>query len=61
MEYVAILKQHFTVFSGSEAMSIKKTMATFNPKGMEVIKNSQSINPHVDEMLSILKKHKLLH
>ncbi|SDE94985.1 hypothetical protein SAMN05216464_11143 [Mucilaginibacter pineti] len=61
MEYVGILKRHFSVFSGSGPVSIKNTLATFNPKGIKVIKNSQSVNPHVDEMLSILKKHKLLH
>lgn len=60
-EYVGILKRHFTVFSGSEPMSIKNTMSTNNPKGLEIIKNSKLVNPYVEELLNILKKHKLLH
>jgi len=61
IEYAIILKQHFPVFSGSEAESIKSVMSTHTPKGMEVLNDSQSVNPHIEEMIRILKKHKLLH
>jgi len=61
IEYAIILKQHFPVFSGSEAESIKSVMSTHTPKGMEVLNDSQGVNPHINEMIRILKKHKLLH
>ena len=61
IEYATILKLYFPVFSGSEAESIKSVMSTHTPKGMEVLNDSHSINPHIEEMIRILKKHKLLH
>ena len=61
IEYVTSLKRHFPVFDGSKPESIKNVISTNALKGMKVIKESQPINPHIEEMLSILKKHKLLH
>ncbi len=59
--YVAMLKRYFSAFATSELESIKSVLATYAPKGIEVLKNSIDQNPHVEEMLSILKIHKLLH
>jgi len=59
--YVAMLKRYFSAFATSEIESIKSVLATYAPKGIEVLKNSIDQNPHVEEMLSILKIHKLLH
>jgi hypothetical protein len=61
IEYVTSLKRHFPVFDGSKPESIKNVISANALKGMKVIKESQPINPHIEEMLSILKKHKLLH
>ncbi|CAM4420802.1 hypothetical protein SAMN06265348_12241 [Pedobacter westerhofensis] len=61
IEYVTSLKRHFSVFDGSKPESIKNVISANALKGMKVIKESQPINPHIEEMLSILKKHKLLH
>ncbi|WP_158799422.1 hypothetical protein [Pedobacter sp. L105] len=61
IEYATILKQHFPVFSGSEAESIKSVMSTHTQKGMEILNDSKFVNPHIEEMTRILKKHKLLH
>lgn len=61
IDYVTSLKRHFSVFDGSEPESIRSVISTTASKGMKVIKESQPINPHIEEMLSILKKHKLLH
>jgi len=58
---VAMLKQYFSAFATSEIESIKSVLATYAPKGIEVLKNSIDQNPYVEEMLSILKIHKLLH
>lgn len=59
--YVAMLKRYFLVFSTSEIESTKSVMATYALKGIEVLKNNLGKNPHVEEMLSILKIHKLIH
>ncbi|WP_316814775.1 hypothetical protein [Pedobacter nyackensis] len=59
--YVAMLKRYFSVFSTSEIESTKSVMATYAPKGLEVLKNNRDKNPHIEEMLSILKIHKLIH
>lgn len=61
IEYVTILKKHFAVFGGSGTESIKSVISTHAPKGIDVLKNSTSDNPHIEEMLNILKKHKILH
>lgn len=61
INYVAMLKRYFSVFSTSEIESTKSVFATYAPKGLEVLKNNLNINPHIEEMLSILKNHKLLH
>jgi hypothetical protein len=61
IEYVTSLKRHFSVFDGSKPESIKNVISTNALKGMKVIKESQPINPYIEEMLSILKQHKLLH
>ncbi|OKS85909.1 hypothetical protein [Mucilaginibacter polytrichastri] len=61
VHYAAILKHHFSVFAGSGINSIKSVMATYSPKGIAILKGSSTDNPHIEEMLSILKKHKLLH
>jgi len=61
IEYVTSLKRHFPVFDGSKSESIKNVISANALKGIKVIKESQSINPHIEKMLSILKKHKLLH
>lgn len=61
IEYATILKQHFPVFSGSEVESIKSVISTHSLKGLEILNDSQSVNPHIYEMIRILKKHKLLH
>lgn len=59
--YVAMLKRYFSAFATSKIESTKSILATYTPKGMDVLKNSLDKNPHIDEMLSILKKHKLRH
>ncbi|TCC99756.1 hypothetical protein EZ449_21325 [Pedobacter frigidisoli] len=59
--YVAMLKRYFSVFATSEIESIKSVFATYAPKGIDVLKNNLGKNPHVEEILSILKIHKLLH
>jgi hypothetical protein len=61
IDYVTSLKRHFSVFDGSEPESIKSVISANASKGMKIIKESQPINPHIEEMLSILKKHKILH
>jgi hypothetical protein len=61
IQYAAVLKRFFAVFTGSETESIKSVIATHAPKGLEILKDSASDNPHIEEMLHILKKHKLLH
>jgi len=61
MMYVAMLKQYFSVFGTAKIESTKSILATYTPKGIEVLKNSREKNPHIEEMLSILKKHKLRH
>jgi hypothetical protein len=61
INYAAMLHQYFTVFSTSEAESTKSVMATYAPKGFYVLKENLAENPHIKEMLSILKSHKLLH
>lgn len=61
IEYASSLIQHFPVFSGSKPESVKSVLATHTPNGMKVLKDSQSVNPHVEEMISILKKHRILH
>lgn len=59
--YAKMLKRYFSVFATSETESTKSVMATYAPKGIEVLKNSIAVNPHIEEMLCILKNHKLLH
>ncbi|EEI89708.1 hypothetical protein HMPREF0765_4613 [Sphingobacterium spiritivorum ATCC 33300] len=59
--YVAMLKRYFSVFGTSKLESTKSVMATYTPKGIEVLKNSIKNNPYIEEMLSILKNHKLIH
>lgn len=59
--YVAILTRYFSVFSTSEIESTKSVFATYAPKGLEVLKINRDKNPHIEEMLSILKIHKLIH
>lgn len=59
IEYATSLIQHFPVFSGSTAESIKGVITNEARKGMEVLKKSLSVNPYIEEMLSILKKHKI--
>lgn len=61
MMYVAMLRQYFSVFGTAKIESTKSILATYAPKGIEVLKNSQDKNPHIEEMLSILKIHKLRH
>lgn len=61
MMYVAMLKRYFSVFGTAKIESTKSILATYAPKGIEVLKNSQDKNPHIEEMLSILKIHKLRH
>lgn len=61
IQYATILKKHFTVFAGSGTDSIKSVIATHAPKGLDILKDSISDNLHIEEMLNILKKHKLLH
>lgn len=61
IQYAAILKKYFAVFAGSGTDSIKSVIATHAPKGLDILKDSISDNPHIEEMLQILKKHKLLH
>lgn len=61
MMYVAMLKQYFSVFNTAKIESTKSILATYTPKGIEVLKNSRDKNPHIEEMLSILKIHKLRH
>jgi len=61
MMYVAMLKRYFSVFGTAKIESTKSILATYAPKGIEVLKNSQDKNPHIEEMLRILKIHKLRH
>lgn len=61
IQYVIILKKYFAVFAGSGTESIKSVIATHAPKGLDILKDSVTDNPHIEEMLQILKKHKLLH
>lgn len=61
IQYVTILKKYFAVFAGSGTESIKSVIATHAPKGLDILKDSMNDNPHIEEMLNILKKHKLLH
>ncbi|WP_222539236.1 hypothetical protein [Pedobacter polysacchareus] len=61
IEYASSLIQHFPVFSGSKPESVKSVLATHTPNGMKVLKDSQGVNPHVEEMISVLKKHRILH
>lgn len=59
--YVAMLKRYFSVFATSEIESTKSVFATYAPKGIEVLKSNLDKNPHIEEMLRILKIHKLIH
>jgi len=59
--YVAMLKCYFSALSTSKKNSIKSVFATYTPKGIEVLKSNLGKNPYIEEILSILKKHKLLH
>ncbi|MGJ1234799.1 MULTISPECIES: hypothetical protein [Sphingobacterium] len=61
IQYVTILKRYFAVFACSGTDSIKSVIATHAPKGLDILKDSISDNLHIEEMLQILKKHKLLH
>lgn len=61
IQYATILKKYFAVFAGSGTESIKSVIATHTPKGLDILKDSVTDNPHIEEMLQILKKHKLLH
>lgn len=59
IEYATSLLYHFPVFSGSTAESIKSVISTEKRKGIKLIIKSLSVNPYVEEMLNILKKHKI--
>lgn len=59
--YAAMLKQYFSVFGTAEIESTKSILSTYASKGIEVLKNNLDKNPHIEEMLRILKIHKLRH
>lgn len=61
MMYVEMLKQYFSVFGTAKIASTKSILATYALKGIKVLKNSKNQNSHIEEMLSILKIHKLRH
>lgn len=61
MMYVMMLKKYFSVFATSEVESIKSVFSTYVTKGLEVLKNNIGKNQHIEEMLTILKKHQLRH
>lgn len=61
IDYVAILKAMFSVFSNSTEESLKSSISAHSAKGLEVLKRSTDTNPHIEKTLNILKKHKILH
>jgi hypothetical protein len=60
-KYVSFLNRYFTGFARSGTDSITRVMAAESRKGIDVLKKSTTVNPYIEEILSILKKHKLLH